>query len=196
MKNIILLILIMINLNASNLKKHKINCDNNITTECRELGFLSLEVNKNYDEAEDYFLKACELKDAKSCRLLGYIYRSKSTTKRDKQKQFYFFKKACQLSNPNACTALGLLYSSKESSIKSSKKNMINVNEKDLLQATKSYERACKGADDRGCRYLGLSYLSGNGIRKDRKKAVDIFKYNCQISNDNFYRSCRLNSHN
>jgi len=62
MKNIIWLLLITLNLNANDLKKYEIICDNNVSNGCLERAYFALEVNKNYDEAEKYFLKAVSLK--------------------------------------------------------------------------------------------------------------------------------------
>jgi len=180
MKYIIYVIIITFNLNANDFIKNITKCDHNLSKSCRELAFLSLEVHHSYDESEKYFLKACDLKDAKSCRLLSYIYRSKRTNKRDKKKQFNFLKKACQLGHPNACTALGHRYYSKINSGK--------IDKKDLLQGNKSYKKACELGDQDGCYNLGTQYLNKYGIEKDRKEAIKLFKKSCQIN----YRGCSL----
>lgn len=162
------MILVTLSLNANDLKKHQINCDNNLSLSCRELAYFSLEENKDYDEAEKYFLKACKLKDAKSCRLLGYIYRNKHTKKTDTKKKFDFFKKACQLDHPNACTALGHLY----------------YQRKNLIEATKSYKKSCILGDLSGCKALGIQYLGGHGIERNMRKSVEILKANCKVNGE------------
>jgi len=186
-KKILLLMVMASNLSANYFNKHEMDCDNNLSDGCRERAYLALEVNKNYDEAEKYFLKACELNDAKSCSLLGYMYRSKNAKKRDEKKYFQFFDKACQIGDANSCTIIGSLYYSKNSS-NSTKKNMIKVKIEDLIQATKYYKKACELGNQRGCERLATNYLLGYGIKKDRKKAIKLFKKNCQLN----YNGCLL----
>ncbi|CAA6822140.1 MAG: Unknown protein [uncultured Sulfurovum sp.] len=167
MKSLIWLILITINLSGNDFKKHEITCDNNVSSGCRERAYLALEVNKDSDEAEEYFLKACELQDPKSCSFLGYMYRSKNVNKKDEKRYFKFFYKACQLGNPESCMFVGSLYS---------KTNPI--------QATRHYQKACELGNQRGCERLGRNYFSGYGIKKDRKQGINLFKKNCQLNHN------------
>ncbi|CAA6801599.1 MAG: Unknown protein [uncultured Sulfurovum sp.] len=188
MNIILLLIVLAINLSASDFKKYEIECANNLSMGCRERAYLALEINRSYDEAEKYFLRACELKDAKSCQLLGYMYGSSNANKQDSKKRFDFFKKACQLGNAESCTVIGSIYSSKKHS-NSTKKNMIKVKIEDLIQATKYYEKACKLGDQRGCGRFGATYLLGYGIKNDQQKAIKIFKDTCKKTS---YYGCSL----
>jgi len=181
-RNIISLMIICISLNANDFKKYEIGCENNISSECRERAYLALEVNKSYDEAEKYFLKACELNDAKSCSLLGYMYRSKNAKKRDEKKYFQFFDKACKLGDGNACTVIGSIFYSR-----SAKNNEVKVRQTDIFYSTKYYERACYFGDQRGCKQLGRHYLLGYGVKQDKRKAIKIFKSDCQLSSEGCY---------
>jgi len=65
---------------------------------------------------------------------------------------------------------------------------MIKVKIEDLIQATKYYKKACELGNQRGCERLATNYLLGYGIKKDRKKAIKLFKKNCQLN----YNGCLL----
>ncbi|XP_063413935.1 cytochrome c oxidase assembly factor 7B-like isoform X1 [Mytilus trossulus] len=66
--------------------------------------------NTNLKKCLEYFNKACDRNDGRSCSKLGEIYRKGSHVQKDMTKALEYHKKGCDLEMPQSCVNLSYMY--------------------------------------------------------------------------------------
>lgn len=148
MKNILLLFFVLIQVSfcmeTSEVDGLSIACEKGLSKQCIELGdiyILGNEVEKNYEQALNYYIKACELKDSEGCFAAGNRYNKGRKNNKNKKKAVKYYQRSCDMNNGKACNNLGNLY-----------KRGDGV-QKDYDIALKLFDKACKSEDgvEKGC---------------------------------------------
>jgi TPR repeat protein len=155
-------------------------CTKKVAEACTQLGFVYLngrgDITKDSQKAADFYLKACDLKDADGCvgefeaHAYGYLGTS------DYAKGLPYLKKACNtLKNGRACRRLAQVYAW----------GGVGV-EVDTVQSDKLYklafpmlEKDCDDDDGLSCSELGTMYRDGYGAPFDLAKSVKLFQKGC-----------------
>ncbi len=131
-------------------------CQEKDAKSCYGLGMIYKRVDKNYDLATRYFLKACNLKNQEGC-----FYYSLSIEKNNYSKSKGILESACQKGSTKSCRRLGGYF-------KKEKKN------KDTKRV---YSIACEKRDLKACHELALLQ---EGLSNQILALLD----NCSIGHD------------
>ena len=132
---------------------------------------------KDLKKAIEFAKKGCNLKDGKSCFILGARYGEGDGIKKDIKEANKYYQKACDLNNDaDGCASLGYNY-----------KYGYGIT-KDLTLANKYNKKACDAGSGRGCNYLGVNYRDGAGFEKNMQNAYSYFKKSCY--DYNYARGC------
>lgn len=129
-------------------------------------------VEENKSKAIEFFKKACELNNTKSCTNLGIIYDNGKEIEKDKTKAVKFYKKACDLNGSVACSNLGYMYDKGD-----------GITKNDSF-AIRLYQKACYLNDAQSCFNLGIMYQSGDIISKDSSKSLKLYKKACNLGHE------------
>jgi TPR repeat protein len=164
---------------------------------------LSAYKGKQFSQAAELFLKACDGGERKGCHDLGLMYYKGEGVAQDLNRAAGLYKRACDAGGTGGCLDLGLMYLRGEGVPKDPKRaadfykracddgsppgctdlgRMYYEGEgvaQDLSRAAELYKRACDGGGAGGCLDLGLVCLRGEGVPKDRNRAADLFKKAC-----------------
>lgn len=136
--------------------------------------------NKNFKKSLMLLEKSCENKYAQSCRFLGFFYHKGRLENDDKfveidrEKSLFYHNLACKYNDADSCRILGLMYRK----------------EKKYKKAIDVLKKGCyelKGKGGRSCNILAMMIENGQGIKKDVKKAIKMYKKNCD---NNIFVSC------
>ena len=84
----------------------------------------------------------CQLRDAKSCGVLGGLYQEGRGVPKDMRRAAKLYEKACTGGEGAACGRLGVMLQKGEGITK------------DMKRAAENYERACKAGYSGGCTLL------------------------------------------
>ena len=155
------------------LLKYKKACDNGDGSACYELGILydhGKVIEKNNEKANQFYLRACELKDDDGCAAMALFYEMNHNMK----KAIYYYDKVCENSG-KMCEYIALYYESGGDGL-----------DKDLEKAKEYYERACDHGKKDSCHeaevisYIldfTLSQSSPNQADNHMEKAKVLMQY-------------------
>ncbi|WRF01685.1 sel1 repeat family protein [Helicobacter pylori] len=174
----------------------------------------SLEANKYYIQAKEYFEKACNLNYAKGCVSLGGLYEGENLVigenprlKERLKKAIQYRVKACELNEKFGCLSLVsnsrinkqklFQYLSKACELNSGSGCAIlaslyddgKIVKKDLRKAAQYYSKACGLNDQDGCLMLGYKQYAGKGVVKNEKQAVKTLEKACKLGSE---KACEL----
>ena len=121
---------------------------------CYKNGF---GIEADAEQAAEWFKKAAELGFVDAMVELGEYYQE---TLVDFKKAKMWYLKAAELGNADAQNKLGVLYADIEN---------------DYKEAIKWYKKAMEQETPWAYRNLGICYREGNGVKKDLKKAEELF---------------------
>jgi TPR repeat protein len=116
-------------------------------------------------------LKKAESADAKAQASVGEAYRLGSGVKSDPAKSVEWFQKSASQQNADAQYALGYRYSKLGQTIYD-----IKIDPERLKESFGWYEKAAAQGHVKAQVAIGSAYLSGEGVRKDASKAMQIFE--------------------
>ena len=80
----------------------------NIGTGCRNLGLSYSEgtgVKQDFSQANQYFQKACDLKEGKGCFIIGHHYQNGKLVRQNKNTAKEYYGKACDYGYQDGCDA-------------------------------------------------------------------------------------------
>ena len=113
--------------------------------DCLMKGKKALE-GKDYNEALNFFKKACEMGVAKGCTNLGLMYKEGLGVSKDYRRAVELYSRACEMGYARGCNNLGLMY-----------KKGLGVS-KDYRRAVELYSRACEMGCAGGCKIVGENF--------------------------------------
>lgn len=149
---------------------YKNDCDsNNNAPACVATGIYFVDAQKDYQSAQAYFLKACNLRDDLGCQNLGYMYGKGIGVEVDYNLAKIMYEMACELSEGYYCFSLALLY-----------ENGHGVRQ-DFNKSYELFLKGCSVDDFAGCFGLGGAYEFGRGVRQDFKKAKEAYGRSCDL---------------
>lgn len=180
-------------------KVYRSNCDDyGYGKSCLKFGHYSFlgkgkaSTNDKGDpkQAQIYYERGCELKDADCCLHSGLLMVSKamsSTIERDVVKGFDSLSKSCKMDNGTACFYLSGMHISgvlkKEKAINSTTAAPVTtpdssefIVQKDMKKAFDFAARACELNNMYACANLAQMYMRGDGTEKNEKKAEQFKK--------------------
>ena len=123
----------------------------------------------------DFFTEACKRGQAVSCSNLAVIYEENELVPQNVKKAKQLYTKACGGDDAFACHNLAVIYG------KSDNQALKNI-------ALKFYKKACAGGYAKSCMFLGRFYRDSHTLRRDYKKAKEMFSLACDANN---YLGCK-----
>lgn len=178
-------------------KVYRSNCDDyGYGKSCLKFGHYSFlgkgkaSTNEKGDpkQAQKYYERGCELKDADCCLHSGLLMVSKSMTstiERDVAKGFESLSKSCKMDNGTACFYLSGMHISgvlKKENIGATSATAPPPDsseflvQKDMKKAFDFAARACELNNMYACANLAQMYMRGDGTEKNEKKAEQFKK--------------------
>lgn len=134
---------------------------------------VQIETEKDIVKAREFFQKACDAGDAKTCKEYQLT--------QDVSKFKAILEKGCSSGDQNACPRLGELYYEEGKSVG-----------KDTAKAKELYQKSCDLNSADGCYKMAVYYNIGYGVSQDINKAKELYKKACDLKNnsacDNFKR--------
>ena len=121
--------------------------------------------SKNTETAREFFQKACDFGDTKTCK--------KYELTQDTNKLKTILEKACSSGNQNACPRLGELYFEEGKNAG-----------KDAAKAKELYTKSCDLNSADGCYKIAVYYNVGRGVSQDINKAKELYKKACELKNE------------
>jgi TPR repeat protein len=122
--------------------------------------------------AAKHYSRACALESSVGCAALADFYRTGTGVAMDVAKALELYTRACRLGSGYGCTGAGKL---------------ITATQPTDGTAIGFYERAfarnsaeCDEGDPYHCSLLGDAYREGLGVKKDFKRAFELYKYGCE----------------
>ena len=163
-KMILVLIFINIGLHATSMNKLKSNCNAGHAIDCGTVGTKYYSMNK-LDKAYYYQKKACSMKNAHACLVVGLYY----GVDEDKIQSDKYFTKSCNLNNTLGCVNLGSSHISADKFKKALaplkkacySRPKIKGSEEEILVSTKIIQEACS--------QVGLLYYKDKKINEASK---------------------------
>jgi len=114
---------------------------------------------------------------SKPIKITDYHKSAISSIKKHNYPQaFKYFRKSCDDGKGVSCTVLGTLYSQKE------------YGKFNMIYSAYFNSKACNLDDYEGCNNLAVNYYNGEGVHKNLKKSIDLFKKAC---NNGYKESCK-----
>lgn len=150
-------------------------CERGHAGSCRVLGYIYESEKKEYTNATEYYLRACDGDDAVGCSNAAYMHNKARGVPENIPRAFELFKKACDLGNGRGCSDLGFMH-----------ENGRGV-AADAAGAAKLYKRGCDGGNMVGCGNYGHMLAEGLGVTKDTNLALTYYTRGC-VAGD--ARSC------
>jgi TPR repeat protein len=89
------------------------------------------------------------------------------------------YRQACQNGDPAACRRVALCYDEKPCGLS-----------QDYVKAATYYKQACDRGDAFSCSNLGVLHASGQGVKRDLKKAFHLYQKGCDTLRENIGMSC------
>lgn len=167
---------------------------------CCFFGLLALSLvgcNAQIDSAQK---SKCEANDAKSCYEIGMAILSQSQLRREDGGKMFdanalklsgqYLLKACNLNYGEGCFFYGMTIVvsglNKLDATELDNEKLIQTKLKKAFQdAVKYNQKACDLGSVAGCDDLARAYLSGAGVKKDRKKAFVLSQKSCNLAQSN-----------
>jgi len=151
------------------------------------------KIKTDYKKAIYYYKKGCELQDAESCNSVGYYYQYGKHVKRNLKVAAKYYDKACSLKSASSCFTLGMWYQFGEK----------GIIKEDLKKAKEYYQKSCEFGNENACESvrkitsqsvcgdksiesclkIGVDYYYGTNVKKNYKRAKEIFEYLCKQDN-------------
>jgi len=147
-------------------------CDKDEAWACYTVGIMyappsgSSPVGIDFERANQFFKKACDLNEYPGCVRLGHHYESGEGVTRNLPMAETLYQKACDGGDPWGCLNLGGFY---EEGL---------GGKADLQKAQKFYQKSCDGGGG-GCFALGRLYENGRGVKKDLVRAREFYQKAC-----------------
>ncbi|HVY37535.1 MAG TPA: tetratricopeptide repeat protein [Polyangia bacterium] len=139
--------------------------------DCSKLGSAyskAIGVKRDFETAARLFEKACDLGSADDCLNAAQIRQSGLGARRDEALALRLFQRVCDKGDAAACRFAAEIYEHG-----SRDPGAVPAN---LARAAELYDRACGHGDGPACDSLAGMYRRGQGVKKDRKKAVALQK--------------------
>lgn len=127
-------------------------------------------VKKDFKVAKRIFTYGCEKNEEQACFGLGLMYLNGSGVLKDHKTSLKFFKKSCKLGFGSACSNAAWIYMHGKK-VKHNKRQAVLYEEKGCYELKSGIS----------CYTLGNYYLTGRGVRKNRKKARELYKKSCEL---------------
>ena len=144
---------------------------------CNNTGFI-YEMIRDYQQAFEFYKKACDLSDNLGCAGLADFYYQGLGVTQNFFEALKFNKKACDLNSETACYNLGVAYYEGKGTMQ------------DIANAKKYFEKACNTNHAMACNNLGFLYDNGQGVRQNRTTAKEYYGKACdlgsQVGCDNY----------
>lgn len=156
-------------------------CDAADASGCVALAKLALSREPpDSDEAVVILERSCEAVPGISCTELGSILRRKHLAGNDDPaKAAVAFERGCDAGEPRACTELAdLVYVGVEGF------------PRDPDRSARLNERACRDGDEVGCARLAVLAALGEGVTRDRERALELYRGACDSPSDENRTRC------
>ena len=127
-------------------------------------------VEKNFDLSKRIFTYGCEQNEKHACFSLGLMYLEGKGVLMDHKTSLKFFKKSCKLGFGDACSNVAWIYMHGKK-VKHNKRKAVLYEGKGCFDLKSAIS----------CYTLGNYYSSGRGVRKNRKKAIELYKKSCEL---------------
>lgn len=126
------------------------------------------ETRHDYPTAERCYQMACEHHIALGCNGVAWLHHGHGfPTDLPVAERYYAL--ACQEGYARGCTSRGV----------------IRQEARDWTSAQQQFAWSCGHGDAYGCTNLGYLYQSGHGVRRDRRRAVELFRQGCSGGDPN-----------
>ncbi len=161
MKEILLIIVLTLGVQADLIENLKKKCNNQNGESCNSVAILyytGQDTKQSYAEAKAYYDKACDLNYAEGCTGLGNLFHLGQGIEQDYPKAKVYFTKACMLGSSDGCSNLGDLYYSDD------------WMEYNVTNAELYYKKSCKIGSKRGCNNLKKLLDDNRRIEEYRDK--------------------------
>ena len=123
-------------------------------------------IKTNTTKASFYLKRACDLKEAAACYLLGDLWESGKKTLLKRAAGYY--DRGCKLGSGRACYQLGQLYDQGRGV------------PQDRLRAFKAYQEGCSAGHPSACHHLGKSYSKGQVVKQSLTKSFKFYLRSCE----------------
>jgi serine/threonine protein kinase/TPR repeat protein len=146
-------------------------CDKKIAVACRYAGidlYDGTGVVKDLAAAAERYRRGCSLGDTTSCGDIGMLQYKGEGMAIDVAGALENYRISCDGGFVAHCVYRGMLLQDRK-----------NATKADVDEAVALFRRACDQKDGQGCNALGNSYLRGQGVAKDMKKARDAYQTGC-----------------
>jgi uncharacterized protein len=111
-------------------------------------------------------MKACKLGSAKGCyESAVFLYEDD-----EKKQALPLYDKACRLGSAEACTNLGVMLVTGEGGVT-----------KNIARGNKLLLKECDAGDGIACAQYGNSFVTGRGVPKDVKQAIEYHRKGCKL---------------
>lgn len=140
---------------------------------CNSLGFMrlnSIELVQDFDKAQLFFQRGCEVENWQACGNLGTLYLDAIGVKENFDVAKEYYELACFNGFAPACTALGYMFWEG----KGVRKN--------FSLALNFFGFGCQHRDPFGCVLSARLHLEGQGVPKDPEKAITYFEAACDLN--------------
>ncbi|MCV2503355.1 MAG: sel1 repeat family protein [Neisseriaceae bacterium] len=164
---------------------------------CYWLGYLASNgflIPQNYQNAVQYFSKACNVGDSESCLALGDLFRDGKGTDQDYNKALQIYNQACQRSYINACVSAEEMRvilqgnQDKENLYQEALKYELGLGQPENLQKALSlFAESCQQNNAQACMKIAGYYEEGSKISQNMNKAYDFYLKACDL---NDYKAC------
>ncbi len=130
--------------------------------------------DENKKKANNALELGCKRSDPRSCYALGEFVAHPLLGVNDPERSVYWWDRGCKLGDHMSCLAAGRI-------LIEGRKNLegVEVVKKDTARGTEILEQSCKTNNPSACSMLGRYLTDGKQMKKDPKKAADLFKYLC-----------------
>ncbi|CAA6805658.1 MAG: Unknown protein [uncultured Sulfurovum sp.] len=170
MKKILLtlILLLVVNLSASNYELLKQKCANSDATACYEVGLPltqgdNAKVQDILDEGMSYMRKACHSGEERACDVMGaQYYKNKNYAIANK-----FLTKSCDRGIKSACESVGVIYRDGHET------------RQDDVKAREFFTKACELKSGDACYNVAILYRGGFGVEKDRTEEKEFYQKAC-----------------
>lgn len=142
-------------------------CQGKVANSCYRIGHLYEESNPK--KAFKYYQKGCDGNDGESCNSLGWAYQHGEGIEMNTKKAVELYVKSCDANYTSGCANAGFLF-------------YIDAEVEDEIKAANYLQLACDAEESSyfSCNLLGMKYSKGLGVKKNNKKAFDLFEKACK----------------
>jgi len=170
------------------LKKEKLkkSCEAGRISSCKKLSVYYYDDGRKYryrkdkENTEKFFIKACDLDNARACHVLAEFYDKEN----NKNKVRKFFKKSCDLNYRFACDKIISMDLEKkcndDSAIDCYNLGEFYTKNGSFRTGLKFYERACELKNNKSCKFLAKRYINSH-IKDSRLQAYKYYEKSCKL---------------